>query len=440
MIEYHDIKPFGILYKPIPYNKRLSVDYRSLPKDFKEEIFRAKFKFDKEIITLLGNLCKASQNGMSLQMGRGHDVTPVKVVRLLNYLEKEVFITVWKGYYDTVRNKGYKSLYFPTKKLIEVFKYMVYKESMPPLIECTKKITCTKGEKKYKKIKKRAYRKNTQVLERERLIKEYNLFFDKNRFTCNTGKGQISFLPFISSIYSEDYTHGGRFYSRGKKCTINYQGLNKEERSTILCNGLPCVEFDFKGLHAHLLYASANLQFPPDKDPYAFLPAEDRSLAKFLFMLALNCDTDRSICYTFINAVKEAVKAKESQTVTDTEDLKEIEPFLRYFRANNGSYGHTPIKTMLKSLRGFYEPAKELLGHGYGRDLQYRDSCIMEEVLRECLKQGIPALPVHDSLIVPEKYAETIKPLMEEAYKKVTGFTCPVEQVKVNKTTSKKVA
>ena len=40
---------------------------------------------------------------------------------------------------------------------------------------------------------------------------------------------------------------------------------------------------------------------------------------------------------------------------------------------------------------------------------------------------GIPALPVHDSIIAPKRHRGQVKQVMEDAYRERTGFGITVE-------------
>jgi len=46
----------------------------------------------------------------------------------------------------------------------------------------------------------------------------------------------------------------------------------------------------------------------------------------------------------------------------------------------------------------------------------------MDNILTNLTKMGIPALPVHDSVIVEKGYEEELKYQMVNCYKKVIGF------------------
>jgi hypothetical protein len=64
-----------------------------------------------------------------------------------------------------------------------------------------------------------------------------------------------------------------------------------------------------------------------------------------------------------------------------------------------------------------------------GISLMNKDSRIMKDILEYFLNKEIPCLPMHDSVIIQEKYQEELKQVMEATYSKhMNGFTCKVEQ------------
>ena len=59
--------------------------------------------------------------------------------------------------------------------------------------------------------------------------------------------------------------------------------------------------------------------------------------------------------------------------------------------------------------------------------LMLEESEITTSVLLYLMKVGIPALPVHDSVIVPKRYREQVRQVMKNAYRERTGFGITVE-------------
>jgi hypothetical protein len=71
--------------------------------------------------------------------------------------------------------------------------------------------------------------------------------------------------------------------------------------------------------------------------------------------------------------------------------------------------------------------AELYFGSGIGSKLQNHDSQIMYEILKKCFEKRIPALPIHDSVIVAKKYKDVVSGFMKDCYmdycQKTFGFT-----------------
>jgi hypothetical protein len=64
---------------------------------------------------------------------------------------------------------------------------------------------------------------------------------------------------------------------------------------------------------------------------------------------------------------------------------------------------------------------------GLANRLMLAESDIMTSVLLRLMGLGIPALPVHDSIIAPIRHREAVRQAMEDTYKQHTGFSITVE-------------
>lgn len=228
------------------------------------------------------------------------------------------------------------------------------------------------------------------------IIKNY--FWDsQNKYTVVTEKqGDVRFIPQLTSNFSGSWTRGGRFYAHGMFGMVDYQQLSKEERSTIRINGENTAEVDYSCLHLSLMYAESGLQL--DKDAYAWY--HDRKVAKLITIIALN-----TTCY--YNAVAAIQKALDgTPAVWQASNL--LADMLKYHKDIKDKFFNRLLK--IDAL-----------------DLQYKDSCIMEGILKALHRRNIPALPVHDSVIVPESRKEVAIRIMKEQYKKQTGFEIEVK-------------
>jgi hypothetical protein len=253
-----------------------------------------------------------------------------------------------------------------------------------------------------------------EVLERQDFLTQYNNYLRKQYYTYEgiirnylwdkdskstvvlEKDGDVRFIPQLTSNYSGDWEHGGRFYAHGMFDMVDYQQLSKEERSTIKINGENTAEVDYSCLHLSLMYAKRGKQLKGD----AYGWHTDRKIAKLVTIIALN----NTHYYSAVYAVQKALVG----TYEGGNASKLISAMLKYHKSISDR--------IFNSFR-----AVDAL------TLQHTDSVIMERVLKSLHKRNIPALPVHDSVIVPKKYRNTAIRIMKEQYKQVTGFEIEVK-------------
>jgi hypothetical protein len=82
---------------------------------------------------------------------------------------------------------------------------------------------------------------------------------------------------------------------------------------------------------------------------------------------------------------------------------------------------------VLDALLELHAPIADSLFRGVGLHLQYLNSQIIGAVLWSLAREGIPALPVHDSVIVQAKYEELLRAEMQRAYQKEMGADIEIE-------------
>ena len=90
---------------------------------------------------------------------------------------------------------------------------------------------------------------------------------------------------------------------------------------------------------------------------------------------------------------------------------------IHYPAGQSGSYS-----ALVDRFDEYHEPIKEFFLKGKGLELQYLDSTIMASILERMTLRGIPALPVHDSVICPARHEGFLLQVMVEEYEKVMGF------------------
>jgi len=209
--------------------------------------------------------------------------------------------------------------------------------------------------------------------------------------------------------------NGGRFYSY-------FCNQPKQDRLSITMGGEAVGSLDFSQLHPTLillinkgvgeetnLFATGDVYDMPD---YPQLP--------------------RSAHKKFINAIFNAktpdAAARSIMTATEYWDIIEDCPAFLTYSGKGKRIGHPvwpekPLKhareyvdTFLLRHPDFQEAASsEIWG-----SMQLIDSTIMEYVLARTIEAAIPALPVHDELVIPVSKRYKVKQIMIEAFHEVT--------------------
>ena len=197
--------------------------------------------------------------------------------------------------------------------------------------------------------------------------------------------------PFLFRSFSrQSFAKGGRAYGW-------WQNLPKVHRSQLLINGEPTAEPDFIQMHPSMLYAERGLTLNIDAYRIADFP---REIVKLAFQILLNTASRQGAVSALMN--KEEWPLSKMQT-------SELISALRQH--------HKQIATDLHADRGI--------------DLMRRDSEIILRTLRSCLRSGIPALPIHDSMLTPRRYESRVAELMERSATELLGTLSPCK-VKVS--------
>lgn len=205
-----------------------------------------------------------------------------------------------------------------------------------------------------------------------------------------------------------DWQHGGRLY-RGF-----WLAMRKADRvERILIDGSLVVELDFKGWHPAMLYARVGMT--QDDDPYLVPEAggvtipptkQNRDVLKAVFNAALSASS-------IPNQYPSTVPPQDRIPGVKVSDL------IKAFRLKHAK--------MLDRYREKF--GKDVFGTGVGLELQRQDSDLMLEVLLQLQRQGVVALPVHDSVIVAECSEDVAKAVMVSQCQELLGFTPEIEVV-----------
>lgn len=188
------------------------------------------------------------------------------------------------------------------------------------------------------------------------------------------------------------FKNGGRFYG------ASHLDIPSHMRGFIHINGEPVVELDYDSLHVVMLYHLRGIDIDLAQDLYDIIAGpEDRSIKKIALLTAINAPTEAK-------SIKGIRKALVDDGITG--DIL-TDKSLRSLIAR-AKLAHTDIADDIAS--------------GKGIELQNIDSRIADAILTNMMVENIPALPVHDSFIVPQRYERNLRQQMSDEYKKILGF------------------
>jgi len=228
--------------------------------------------------------------------------------------------------------------------------------------------------------------------------------------------------PWLRRLFNWNMNLGGRFYG-------HYQQIPSADRKRILIDGEQTVELDYKAVHFALLYALEGL--PVEADPYVIDGQKDKR------------DTYKAICLTLVNTEK---LSSLQANVTRSANPKVKEAHRTYtakrqhyeYRRALGLKATEPRKP--KSLQGFINnipsgsSGSELLqiimehhhpiAHHFGTEhiglsLQKLDSELIANALTKL--DGIPCLPVHDSIRCRLSDMEKVRRCMIDTFRELHG-------------------
>ena len=207
-----------------------------------------------------------------------------------------------------------------------------------------------------------------------------------------------------------------RFDQSGRLYGGFWQNLKTARRRHIRINGEPVVVLDFASMFTRLAYAELRAA-PPEGDLYA-IPGLDgyRSGVK----RAMNCflfdgGTRRSWPDTFGIGV-----GNDEQASADPDGVAASFDARLPARWGVG-------KTKQAILR-VHPALKGAWGRGFGDRLMFLESEVLVAILRDLASRYIPALGLHDGLLVAVSDKETAREAMRRAAKAVTGIDLPVSE------------
>lgn len=233
-------------------------------------------------------------------------------------------------------------------------------------------------------------------------LERYNQWLDLQGVQIPMVKSQLRLSgKLLRRVFNDDFEHGGRFYA-------GYQGLTFSEetrddskhypghyyRKDITFGGEKSVELDFSSLHPNMCYHMNGMNLQGK----AYQIGEfEKAHVKILILICFNAESELEARRAWVTKMDKAQKKKLVRWIGISDLHKRFVPMAEAFKTK-----HSQISNFIYS--------------GIGTTLQFHDSNIMNSILQNCMVEGIPALPVHDSIIVPESKKEQARTIMLACY------------------------
>lgn len=187
----------------------------------------------------------------------------------------------------------------------------------------------------------------------------------------------------VVRIFNEDpaLTRGGRMYAFGN----SWQNIPKRDRGRIKIDDEHVVEIDYSAIHPTMLYAEAGVELPTDCYAVGSWP---RSVVKMALLTLINAQTIQSARLSLAHNV----------------DFGPVVP---------GSPESMRLASrLIDEVKQAHWPIAGAFHSDAGARLMRKDSDLAVAVVTALMKQGIVALPIHDSFLVPASKRDALKQVM----------------------------
>lgn len=200
-----------------------------------------------------------------------------------------------------------------------------------------------------------------------------------------------------------------RFDQVGRLFGGFWMSMKRERRKQIRIDGEAVAELDYSTMFTRLAYADLWLQ-PPEGDLYAIPGLEaHRSGIK----LAMNC-------FLFDENPNRRTWPKDMSLTAETGAEATEEDTFKGKLPDRWTVNRTK-----KAILTVHPALERAWGRGLGYRLMWQESEILLAVLRELMGQGIPALGLHDGLLVPVSKTDIALEAMRNQSKAIVGVELP---------------
>jgi hypothetical protein len=221
----------------------------------------------------------------------------------------------------------------------------------------------------------------------------------------------------VKKIYNNSsFNEGGRIYMSGAGLS---EMINRENRIKLEINGEPTVECDYGQLFPRIAADLVGVTLDKSFDPYAitvtgYKPSVIRSLAKVGLMCLFNCKDEDGATFALI---------KEMNQKWMKEQIEEAK--------KEGMWPDFPIaRRVIEALVERNSYIHAYFFSDSAMDLMAIESTMMDYIIERVMSDDQIMIPIHDSIIVQERYKDKAIGIMKRAYEVVVGGNNCVVKVK----------
>ena len=246
-------------------------------------------------------------------------------------------------------------------------------------------------------------------------------------------------------VFNEDFDLGGRLYN------AYLQQIPKYLRKNLTINNNKTIELDYSAQHLRMLYHKKGIDYRDD--PYAKLINQSdekinymediinispslREVEEIVSKTGIYPNIEIFTKHRKFKEIKERSKFKVAQLILINamdkvnkkgREMPGEEVAIKGIISELNEIGvagvnKNMVQEIIKRFKEVHEPIEEYLYSGIALKLQNLDSKIMNEILVTLAREGIAALPYHDSVRIEEQHEKLLRELMMEVYHKHAGF------------------
>jgi hypothetical protein len=221
----------------------------------------------------------------------------------------------------------------------------------------------------------------------------------------------------VKKIYNNSsFNEGGRIYMSGAGLS---EMINRQNRLKLEINGEPTVECDYAQLFPRIAADLVGVTLDESFDPYGisisgYKPSVVRSLAKVGLMCLFNCKDEEGATFALIKEMNQNWMKEQIDEAKKSGEWPEFPIARRVIEAlvERNSYIHSYF---------FSDSALDLMAI---------ESTMMDYIIERVMSDDQIMIPIHDSIIVQDKYKDKAISIMERAYDVVVGGNNCVVRIK----------